>query len=239
MQQAVSSYCEIAEKRGLLVDLHCDETDDPMSRHVETLAYETLRLGLNGRVAGSHLTSMHSFDNYYFTKLISLMVEADLHIIANPLINITIQGRQDAYPKRRGLTRIPEQINAGLKVAFGHDCVMDPWYPLGSHDMLEVAHMALHCCHLTGVEQMKSCYESVTTNAAKILHLEKYGLYPGAKGDLVILQCKDPIEALRLKPARLFVVRKGKIISSTPPVEYKLSMGGKTEKEDLLFNASS
>ena len=237
--ESIKILCEIAEKRGLLVDLHCDETDDPISRHVETLAYETLRLGLNGRVAGSHLTSMHSFDNYYFTKLISLLVEADLHIIANPLINITIQGRQDAYPKRRGLTRIPEQINAGLKVAFGHDCVMDPWYPLGSHDMLEVAHMALHCCHLTGVEQMRSCYESVTTKAAEILHLEKYGIYPGAKGDLVILQCKDPIEALRLKPARLFVIRKGKIISSTPPVEYKLFMGETIEKEDLLFKNSS
>ena len=237
--ESIRILCEIAEKRGLLVDLHCDETDDPMSRHVETLAYETLRLGLNGRVAGSHLTSMHSFDNYYFTKLISLLVEADLHIIANPLINITIQGRQDAYPKRRGLTRIPEQLNAGLKVAFGHDCVMDPWYPLGSHDMLEVAHMALHCCHLTGDEQMKSCYESVTTKAAEILHLDKYGVYPGANGDLVILQCKDPIEALRLKPARLFVIRKGKIISSTPPVEYNLSIGGKIEKEDLLFKDSS
>ncbi len=237
--ESIKILCEIAEKRGLLVDLHCDETDDPISRHVETLAYETLRLGLNGRVAGSHLTSMHSFDNYYFTKLISLLVEADLHIIANPLINITIQGRQDAYPKRRGLTRIPEQINAGLKVAFGHDCVMDPWYPLGSHDMLEVAHMALHCCHLTGVEQMRSCYESVTTKAAEILHLEKYGIYPGAKGDLVILQCKDPIEALRLKPARLFVIRKGKIISSTPPVEYKLFMGETIEKEDLLFKNTS
>ena len=122
--ESIRILCEIAEKRGLLTDLHCDETDDPMSRHVEKLALETTRLGLKGRVAGSHLTSMHSIDNYYFTKLISLLVEADLNIIANPLINITIQGRQDNYPKRRGLTRIPEQLNAGLKVAFGHDCVM-------------------------------------------------------------------------------------------------------------------
>ena len=174
--ESIRMLCEIAEKRGLLTDLHCDETDDPMSRHVEILASETTRLGLKGRVAGSHLTSMHSIDNYYFTKLISMLVEADLNIIANPLINITIQGRQDNYPKRRGLTRIPEQLNAGLKVAFGHDCVMDPWYPLGSHDMLEVAHMALHCCHMTGIDEMKSCFYAVTRNAASILHLEKYGI---------------------------------------------------------------
>jgi len=233
--ESIRVLCEIAEKRGLLTDLHCDETDDPMSRHVEILALETTRLGLKGRVAGSHLTSMHSLDNYYFTKLISLLVEADLNIIANPLINITIQGRQDNYPKRRGLTRIPEQLNAGLKVAFGHDCVMDPWYPLGSHDMLEVAHMALHCCHMTGIDEMISCFNSVTADAASILHLDNYGINNGSNGDLVVLQCKDPIEALRLKPARLFVVRHGKVISSTGPVNYELNLGSNTESEDLLF----
>ena len=233
--ESIRILCEIAEKRGLLTDLHCDETDDPMSRHVEILAMETTRLGLKGRVAGSHLTSMHSLDNYYFTKLISLLVEADLNIIANPLINITIQGRQDNYPKRRGLTRIPEQLNAGLKVAFGHDCVMDPWYPLGSHDMLEVAHMALHCCHMTGIDEMISCFNSVTADAASILHLDNYGINNGSNGDLVVLQCKDPIEAIRLKPARLFVVRHGKVISSTDPVNYELNLGANTESEDLLF----
>ena len=235
--ESIRILCEIAEKRGLLTDLHCDETDDPMSRHVEKLALETTRLGLKGRVAGSHLTSMHSIDNYYFTKLISLLVEADLNIIANPLINITIQGRQDNYPKRRGLTRIPEQLNAGLKVAFGHDCVMDPWYPLGSHDMLEVAHMALHCCHMTGIDEMKSCFNAVTDNAASILHLDNYGINKGSYGDLVVLQCKDPIEAIRLKPARLFVVRRGKVISSTSPVHYELNLGSNTESEDLLFKS--
>ena len=233
--ESIRTLCELAEKRGLLTDLHCDETDDPMSRHVEKLALETTRLGLKGRVAGSHLTSMHSIDNYYFTKLISLLVEADLNIIANPLINITIQGRQDNYPKRRGLTRIPEQINAGLKVAFGHDCVMDPWYPLGSHDMLEVAHMALHCCHMTGIDEMKSCFDAVTTNAASILQLDKYGIDNGSNGDLVVLQCKDAIEAIRLKPARLFVIRRGKVISSTNPIKYEINLGSKTESEDLLF----
>ncbi len=233
--ESIRILCEIAEKRGLLTDLHCDETDDPMSRHVEKLALETTRLGLKGRVAGSHLTSMHSIDNYYFTKLISLLVEADLNIIANPLINITIQGRQDNYPKRRGLTRIPEQLNAGLKVAFGHDCVMDPWYPLGSHDMLEVAHMALHCCHMTGVDEMKSCFNAVTDNAASILHLDNYGINNGSNGDLVVLQCKDALEAIRLKPARLFVVRRGKVISSTSPINYELNLGSNTESEDLLF----
>ena len=141
--------CELAEQRGLRVDMHCDESDDPHSRHVETLAYETTRVGLKGRVTGSHLTSMHSMDNYYVSKLIPLIREAGLHVVANPLINITLQGRHDSYPKRRGMTRVPELMNAGINVAFGHDCVMDPWYSLGIHDMLEVAHMGLHVAPVT------------------------------------------------------------------------------------------
>ena len=232
--ESIKILCELAEKKGKLVDMHCDETDDPQSRHVERLAFETNKLGLNGRVAGSHLTSMHSFDNYYFSKLISLLVEANLHIIANPLINITIQGRSDNYPKRRGLTRVKEQMDAGLSVAFGHDCVLDPWYPLGSHDMLEVAHMGLHVAHMTGVSEMKSCFKAVTYNAAKILHLDKYGLEPGCNGDLVILQCKSAIEAIRLKPNRIFVIKKGKVISSSSPTKYKLSIENKQEEIDLL-----
>ncbi|MBA4342006.1 MAG: cytosine deaminase, partial [Methylibium sp.] len=90
---SVKLLCELAAERGLRVDMHCDESDDPLSRHVETLAFETQRLGLQGRVTGSHLTSMHSMDNYYVSKLIPLMAEAQLQVVANPLINITLQGR--------------------------------------------------------------------------------------------------------------------------------------------------
>ena len=233
--ESIKILCELAEKRGLLVDMHCDESDDPNSRHIETLTYHTNRLKMNGRVAGSHLTSMHSMDNYYFSKLIGLMIEAEINVIPNPLINITIQGKHDNYPKRRGMTRVPEQIKAGLNVAFGHDCVMDPWYPLGSHDMLEVAHMALHIAHMTGINEMISCFDAVTTSAAKVLHLDKYGLKKGSYGDIVILQCKDKIEALRLKPNRLYVIRKGDIISSTNPTEYKLNIEGNSVYTDLIF----
>jgi cytosine/creatinine deaminase len=214
---SVRALCEIAADRGLRVDLHCDETDDPMSRHIETLAFETQRLGLHGRVAGSHLTSMHSMDNYYVSKLLPLMAEAGVAAIANPLINIVIQGRHDTYPKRRGMTRIPEMRGFGILAAFGHDCVMDPWYSLGSADMLEAAHMAAHIGLMTSREAMRFCFEAVTTNPARILGLEGYGLDVGCFGDLVVLQAKDPIEAIRLKPARLFVVRRGRVIAETAP----------------------
>ena len=230
---SVRALCEIAARRGLMVDMHCDETDDPMSRHVETLAAETAQLGLQGRVTGSHLTSMHSMDNYYVSKLLDLMSEARLNVIANPLINITIQGRHDTYPKRRGMTRVKEQAARGLVVAFGHDCVMDSWYSLGSGDMLEVAQMALHVGHLTSLDDMTACYRAVTDNPAKILGLEGYGVKPGCWADLVVLQASDPIEAIRLRPARLIVVRRGNIVSETVPVISQLSLVGLPSRVDF------
>ena len=231
--ESVKWLCEVAAERGLQVDMHCDESDDPMSRHVETLACETQRLGMHGRVTGSHLTSMHSMDNYYVSKLLPLIAEAGLHAIANPLINIVIQGRHDAYPKRRGMTRVPHMLAAGINVAFGHDCVMDPWYSMGSHDMLEVAHMGLHVAHMTSVEQMRDCFDAVTVNGAKAMALEGYGIAPGCRADLVILQCRDEIDALRLKPARLFVVRAGRVLASTPAITPVVNLGDGDETVDF------
>ena len=136
---SIKALCELAAERGLPVDMHCDESDDPLSRHIETLTFHTQRLGLQGRVTGSHLTSMHSMDNYYVSKLLPLMAEARIHVVANPLINITLQGRHDTYPKRRGMTRVEELMQAGINVAFGHDALLDPWYSFGTYDMIEVA----------------------------------------------------------------------------------------------------
>jgi len=215
--ESVRILCEIAAEAGLLVDMHCDETDDPNSRHVETLAMQSLRLGMQGRVNGSHLTSMHSMDNYYVSKLIPLMHEAGVSAIANPLINITIQGRHDTYPKRRGMTRVPELMAAGITVAMGHDCVMDPWYGLGSGDMLEVASMGLHVAQMTSQAGMRACFDAVTVNAAKILHLDGYGIAPGNRADFVLLQARDPVEAIRLRATRLAVYRAGRRIAQAPP----------------------
>ena len=227
--RSVSVLCEIAAERGLRVDMHCDESDDPLSRHVETLAFETQRLGLQGRVAGSHLTSMHSMDNYYVSKLLSLIAEAELHCIPNPLINMTLQGRHDTYPKRRGLTRVPELMALGVNVAFGHDCVMDPWYSFGNADMLEVAHMGVHAAQMTSRTAVVSCFEAVTTNAAKAFGLEGYGIAPGCKADFVLLEARDPIEAIRLKANRLAVFRRGRIIAETPPRTTRLSLPGRPD----------
>ncbi len=225
--ESIRILCELAAERGLPVDMHCDESDDPMSRHIETLAFHTQRLGLHGRVTGSHLTSMHSMDNYYVSKLIPLMAEAQVQVVANPLINITLQGRHDTYPKRRGMTRVPELMAAGLNVAFGHDCVMDPWYPLGSADMLEVAHMGLHVAQMTSPAQIATCFDAVTVNGAQVMGLPRHGIAVGSDANLVLLQARAVVEAVRLRSNRLRVWRRGKPVACSAPVAAQLDLPGR------------
>ncbi|MGJ8628658.1 MAG: amidohydrolase family protein [Sulfitobacter sp.] len=225
--RSVSALCEIAAERGLMVDMHCDETDDPHSRHIETLIYETQRLGLQGRVAGSHLTSMHSMDNYYVSKLLPLMAEAQVAAIPNPLINIMLQGRHDTFPKRRGLTRVKEMHALGITVGWGQDCVMDPWYSMGTADMLDVAFMGLHVAQMTSPDEMRRCFDMVTNVNASIMGLDDYGLRVGAKASLVVLDAGNPIEALRLRPDRLCVIAKGNVISRQSRNDARLDLPGR------------
>jgi cytosine/creatinine deaminase len=232
--QSVKLLCELAAQRGLMVDMHCDESDDPHSRHVESLAFETQRLGLHGRVTGSHLTSMHSMDNYYVSKLLGLMTEAGLSVVSNPCVNITLQGRHDTYPKRRGLTRVPELLACGLDVAFGQDDMLDPWYSMGSADMLDVASMGLHVAQMTSQAAMRQCFEMVTTTPARIMKLEGYGLAAGCHADFVLLQARDPVEAIRLRATRLKVFRRGKMIASTPGATALLNLPGRPGQTSWL-----
>ena len=231
---SVKLLCELAAAQGKLVDLHCDESDDPLSRHIETLAFETQRLGLQGRVTGSHCTSMHSMDNYYVSKLLPLIAEAGVSIVSNPLINITLQGRHDSYPRRRGMTRVPELLAHGVTVAFGHDCVLDPWYSLGSADMLEVASMGLHVAQMTSRTAMRECFEAVTHSPAKIMHLEGYGLEKGCHADFVLVQAQDPVEAIRLRATRLKVFRRGKLVAQSPAATATLRLPGRPEATSLM-----
>ena len=233
-RRSVEALCRLAADRGLMVDMHCDESDDPASHHIETLISMTAELGMQGRVTGSHLTSMHSMDNTLADKLLGLMHETEVNAIACPLINITLQGRKDTYPKRRGLTRIKEMMQRGINYSVAHDCVMDPWYAGGSHDMLEVAHMGLHVGQMTGVHETADMFNAITVNPARTLQLEGYGLDVGCNADMVVLQAKDPTEAIRLRANRLFVVRRGEIISRTAPSVSEVSFMG----EDALTSFS-
>lgn len=226
---SVQELCRIAAERGLPIDLHCDETDDPMSRHIETLAAEVIRHGLQGRATGSHLTSMHSMDNYYVSKLIPLIAEAQVNALPNPLINIVIQGRHDSFPKRRGLTRVKELRAAGVTVGWGQDCVLDPWYPLGTADMLDVAFMGLHVAQMTHPDEMRACFDMVTVENARIMGFDDYGLEVGCVASLVVLDAGHPVEALRLRADRLAVISKGRLVAQAPRRRVGLHLSDRPE----------
>jgi len=231
-KRSVTELCKIAAERALMVDMHCDETDDPLSRHIEQLAYETQRLGLQGRVAGSHLTSMHSMDNYYVSKLLPMIAEAQVSAIPNPLINIMLQGRHDTFPKRRGLTRVKEMQALGIRVGWGQDCVLDPWYSLGTADMLDVAFMGLHVAQMSSPAEMRRCFDMVTNVNAEIMGLDHLGLEVGKTASLVILDAGDPVEALRLRAYRLCVIAKGKVVAERPRQPMRLTLPGRPDSVD-------
>jgi cytosine/creatinine deaminase len=214
--RSIQDLMELAAERGLLVDMHCDESDDPLSRHVETLTFHTSRLGMQGRVTASHVTSMAIMDPYYVSrKLIPLMVGAEISVIANPLINIHLGGHFH-HPKHRAMAPIRELHGAGITVACAQDCNEDPWYPLGNADMLEVARMGAHIGHMMGLDQLRAMVEMVTTGPAKIMHLDRYGLEPGCRANMVILDAKDYMEALRTGPQRTAVIRDGVLRKDGP-----------------------
>ena len=226
---SLRDLARMAAERGLMWDVHCDETDDPMSRHVETMAREVTRHGLGGRAAGSHLTSMHSMDNYYVSKLLPLIAESGMTAIPNPLINITLQGRHDSYPKRRGLTRVKEMQAMGITVGWGQDCVLDPWYSLGTADMLDVAFMGLHVAQMTHPAEMARCFTMVTECNAAIMGLQNYGLKVGDQASLVVLDASNPIEALRLRPDRLAVVSKGRVVAERHRNDCRLDLASRPQ----------
>ncbi|GBD20037.1 Cytosine deaminase [bacterium HR28] len=213
---------ELAERYDRPLDAHCDETDDDQSRFVEVMAAETIRRGLQGRVVASHTTAMGSYNNAYAFKLFGWLKRAELSIIANPPDNSILQGRFDTYPKRRGMTRVKELLAFGINVAFGHDSVMDPWYPLGTGNMLHAAWLGLHMAQLSGYDEIPLVWDLVTTNAAKALGiLDRYGIEIGKPADFVIFDAASDRDALRMLAPALWCVKGGRVVSraTAPRVE--------------------
>ncbi|SFE87911.1 cytosine deaminase [Alteribacillus iranensis] len=221
---------QLAQKYNRPVDIHCDETDDEQSRFIEVVAAEALRSGLGKQVTASHTTAMHSYNNAYTAKLFRLLQKAEINIIANPLINIHLQGRFDSYPKRRGITRVKELLEADINVSFGHDNISDPWYPLGTGNMLQVLHMGIHVSHLMGYEEINSALDLITNNSARTLQVEEsYGITEGKPANFIVLGAENEFEAIQRQAPVLYSIRNGSLISHTKPAETFIHTPNKQE----------
>ena len=206
---------DIARKYNKQIDIHCDEIDDEQSRFVETVAALALKYDMGEKVTASHTTAMHSYNNAYASRLFRLLKMSKIHFVANPLVNIHLQGRFDTYPKRRGVTRVKEMLKNNINVCFGHDDVFDPWYPLGTANMLQILHMGLHVCQLMGYGQINDGLKLVTENSAKALGLTDYGIKEGNSANFIVLPAENGFDAVRRQVPTRYSIRHGKVISET------------------------
>ncbi len=217
---------ELARKYDRLIDVHCDEIDDEQSRFVETVAALAHKHHMGEKVTASHTTAMHSYNAAYTSRLFRLLKMSGINFVANPLVNIHLQGRFDDYPKRRGVTRVKEMLAADINVCFGHDDVFDPWYPLGTANMLQVLHMGLHVCQIMGYEQINQSLELISTKSARTLNIQdNYGIELGKPGNLLILPAENGFDALRRQVPVRYSVRSGKVIAQTQPATTQINLG--------------
>jgi len=228
--ESMQKAFELAEKYDRLVDIHCDEIDDEQSRFVEVVAKEAYERGMGSRVTASHTTAMGSYNDAYAYKLFRLLKLSSINFVSNPLVNIHLQGRFDSYPKRRGLTRVKELNEAGLNVCFGHDDIFDPWYPLGTGNMLQVLHMGIHAAQLMGYDQIVNSIDFITKNSAKTLNIEdRYGIEAGKPANLIVLAAENEYEAIRQQAVVRYSIRNGRIIAETKPSEASVTIKGAKE----------
>jgi len=224
--ESLKTSFDLAEKYDRLVDIHCDEIDDEQSRFVEVVAKEAYERGLGSKVTASHTTAMGSYNNAYTYKLFRLLGMSEINFVSNPLINIHLQGRFDTYPKRRGLTRVKELLEAGMNVCFGHDDIFDPWYPLGTGNMIQVLHMGIHASQLMGYEQISDSIELITTNSAKTMHIDdNYGIEVGKDANMIVLDGPNSYEVIRKQALVTHSIRRGQIIAQTKPSETTVNFG--------------
>lgn len=229
--KSIDKIFELLEKYDRLIDVHCDEIDDEQSRFIEVLAARAYEANIGEKITASHTTAMHSYNNAYTYKLFRLLKLSEINFIANPLVNIHLQGRFDTYPKRRGVTRVKELLEADINVCFGHDDIFDPWYPLGTGNMLQVLHMGLHVCQIMGYSQINKSIDLITKNSAKALNiLDEYGVEVGKPGNLIILPSESPYDAVRRQVPIQYSIRNGRIISNTIPSKTTIYIEGKEQE---------
>ncbi|MHC1510479.1 cytosine deaminase [Pediococcus pentosaceus] len=213
---------ELAEKYDKLIDVHCDEIDDPNSRHLEVLATLAYESGLKNKVTASHTTAMGSYNDAYVYKLMRLLEMSDINMVCNPLINMHLGGRFDMYPKRRGLTRVKELLENNVNVSFGEDDIKDPWYPMGDGNMLDSIHMGIHATQLMGYSQIMNTYNLITNNGAKTLNVtDHYGIEVGKPANCLIFNTDNFYNELNERKELLYSIHNGKVIVKTEPAEIK------------------
>lgn len=217
-EKSVKKAFELAVKYDRLVDIHCDETDDSQSRFVENIAAEAYYTGIKNRATASHTCSMSSYDNAYAFKMMSKFKKAGINFVSCPTENCYLQGRYDGYPRRRGITRIDELVEAGCNVSFAQDSISDPWYPLGNGNLIHQVDFGIHLGHMMSAEQIEKGLDFITVNGAKTLSIEEgYELKKGGRASFIVIDAPSELEAVRQRAHVILSVHEGKVILQKEP----------------------
>jgi cytosine deaminase len=206
---------EIAKRHDLDIHMLADDTDDANSRSLEYLALKTMREGFQGRVAASHCGAMAAYNDVYAAKIVDMVATAGVTISVNAHINLVCSARIDREPKRRGIARVKELLARGANVVTSQDDVNDPYYPFGKPDPLECASMIAHVAQLTLPHELEQALDMVTVSSAKAARVSDYGIAPGCRADLVIVDAPNTHEALRRQPVRHHVFKNGREIAKS------------------------
>lgn len=237
--RAVKFIFDLAEKYDAMVDIHCDENTDDLSRYVEAIAREAIVRKMGGRVTASHTTAMHNYNNDYAMKVIGNISRARMNIITNPFANSCLQNRTDGYPRRRGHTRVDELLAGGVNVCIGSDDIMDPWYPMGKGSPLAAAQLLMNYAQLSGYSQVPQLFDMITCNSARTMMIDDYGIKQGNTANLIILDADSEFDAIRLVSEALYVIRNGKVICKTVPAKRELYVDGETKIIDFKVTAEN
>lgn len=224
-ERSVHDIVKLALKYEKLIDVHCDETDDSQSRFVELLNALVLMEDYGTRTTASHTCSFGSADNSYAYRMMDLFKKSKMNFISPPTENAYLQGRQDTYPKRRGLTRVKEFIESGINVAFAQDSINDPWYPMGNGNMMNILDNGIHLAQIMSPKEIDTNLDLITTNGARCLNIQdRYGLDVGKDANFIVLDGGSSFDVIRNRARVLASIRKGEYLFKQKPLEYEVEL---------------
>lgn len=224
-EKSVHDIVRLAMKYDKLIDVHCDETDDPQSRFVELLNALVLMEDYGSRTTASHTCSFGSADNSYAYRMLDLFKKSKMNFISCPTENAYLQGRQDTYPKRRGLTRVKEFLENGINVAFAQDSINDPWYPMGNGNLMNILDNGIHLAQIMSPSDIETNLDLITYNGARCLNIQDtYGLEAGKDANFIVLNGNSSFDVIRNRANVLASVRKGEYLFKKKPEEFEVKL---------------
>ena len=221
-EKSIHKIVELATKYNKLIDVHCDETDDSQSRFLELLNALVYLEGIGKYTTASHTCSFGSADNSYAFRLMQQLKKSNINFVSCPTENIYLQGRQDTYPKRRGLTRVKELYRAGINVCFAQDSILDPWYPLGNGNLMNILDHGIHISQLMTTNDINNALDLITINGAKALNIDdSYGIKCGNNANFIVLDAKNEFDAICNRASVIASIRNGDFLFEKEPAKIK------------------